>query len=151
MKQTEMTDWVPLMAPPALAPGFLHTVAAYVEDAQSDDPRDWGDASSADKKAFFKDAMDLEWQVVAVLAHHDKPVPAGDLAETLKVEPDQVAGAVGPLNKRAKKRGWVSPVRPMRFVQVGAGGGSIKGLVLHDELKVWVKEKLSNMTPDGES
>jgi hypothetical protein len=151
MNQTDMTDWVPAMLPPALAPEVLRKVAAFVEDDQSDDPRDWGDASSADKKAFFKDAMALEWRVVEVLADHERPVPPADLAERLDIDTNQVAGAVGPLNKRAKKRGWVSPVRPLRFVQVGAGGGSIKGLVLHDELKAWVKERASDMTPDGEA
>ncbi|MDP1821532.1 MAG: hypothetical protein Q8K58_16775 [Acidimicrobiales bacterium] len=151
MEQTDMTDWVPVMLPPGLAPEVLRRVAAYLEEAQSDDPRGWGDATSADKLAFFKEAQDLEWRLVAELAcHDDKPVPPVDLAERLNVDPGQVAGAVGPLNKRAKKRGWVSPVRPFKFVQVGPGGGSVKGLVLDQELKVWVNDKVSDMT-DGES
>ena len=76
---------------------------------------------------------ELEIGIADLLAREALPVPTPVVAECLGVEVDDVAGAVGPLNKRAKKHGWVSPVRTIRHFT--AGKGAVRGLVLHDELK----------------
>ncbi len=129
--------WVPMIVPTELAPRVLRDVADWIAEDSDTGPRDWADATAADKRAFFADSTRNEWRLVTELARHDKPVTSADLAEALGVEVADIAGAVGPLKKRAKRNRWVAPVRSTRFWE-GPGKKSRRGLVLHDELKSWV-------------
>lgn len=130
--------WVPVFVPAELAPEVLRMVAATLESGGAEGgPSDWADATSEDMEVFFRDAPSLEWRLVTDLAVRDRPVPVADLARALGVEVGAVAGAIGPINKRAKREGWVAPVRPARFVPEGSTSPK-RGLVLAEELRSWV-------------
>src|SRR5206468_2040491 len=104
-------DWVPVLAPPALAARFLREVAAHLDlGVGTEGPRDWDHASDAERRAFFRDATAEQWDLVVHLSDSPLPIPTIELARMLGNDVADVAGVVGPLNKRAKREGWVSPV-----------------------------------------
>ena len=132
-----LSDWVPVLAPPSLAARFMREVAAHLELAGGfDGPRDWDAASAAERRLFFRAATARQWTLLARLADSELPVPAAERARSLDTGVPDVAGIVGPLNKRAKQMGWVSPVRPQKFWR---GRSAEKGLVVHPALVTWIK------------
>jgi hypothetical protein len=132
------SGWVPVFVPADMAPDVLRSVAAYLQSgAAPTGPSEWTDATDEDREAFFGDMAGIEWQLVAALAGQERPVPVSDLAAVLGVGVGAVAGAIGPINKRAKRQGWVAPIRPTRFVPEGSRS-SKRGLLLDPALRAWV-------------
>ncbi|MGH9245887.1 MAG: hypothetical protein ACRD29_16520 [Acidimicrobiales bacterium] len=131
---------MPVFVPAPMAPEILRQVAASLESGGgvADAGRsDWSDATDQDRAVFFRDVPSVEWRLVAELARHDRPVPVADLADALGAQVGDVAGAIGPINKRAKREGWVAPVQPTRFIPEGSRS-SKRGLLLHEDLRSWV-------------
>lgn len=133
-----MTDWVPVMVPPELAARFLRDVADHVARANSDnEPRLWGDATDSDIGAFVRELNDNQRRLLVSLASAQRPVPAAQHAERLGMTVDDIAGHVGPINKRAKKAGWISPVRSHRAFNRNT---SEKVLFLDERVALWIKD-----------
>ena len=133
-----MTDWVPMMAPPQLAPRFLKEIAEYVgrTDAEAD-PRLWEDATGNDIGEFLKDMNGDQYKVLRCLAFSSVPRSTSEHAERLHMAVGHVAGCVGPINKRAKKLGWISPVRSNPYWN---GRSSSKVLQLDSHVALFIRE-----------
>ncbi|MBW3613917.1 MAG: hypothetical protein KY439_01220 [Actinobacteria bacterium] len=132
-------EWVPVMAPPELAPRFLREVAAYVAAASKEEqggPRLWEDAAASDIAAFLAELNAAQRELVVELAFSSTPRTAAVLAERVGKTIDDVAGLVGPINKRAKKLGWTSPIRSHRHAN---GTTKDKVVVLDDHVALWVR------------
>jgi hypothetical protein len=132
---------VPVFVPAEMAADVMRRVADHLQSgAATTGVSDWADATAQDKEVFFRDLPDIEWQLVQELARYDRPVPVAEVAEALGVEVGDVAGAMGPINKRAKREGWVAPIRPGRFTPEGTRS-SKRGLLLHEGLRAWAVER----------
>lgn len=139
--------WVPVFVPAELAPDVLQRVAAYVQaGATPGGPSEWADATGEDLEVFFRDIPDIEWRLVAELANHTRPAPVAELARALRVEVGTVAGAIGPINKRAKREGWAPPIQPMRYFPEGSRS-SKRGLMLAEEIRSWIKLREADHAP----
>ena len=127
-------EWVPVMVPASMAPQVLRDVAAFVlaDHEAATGPRDWGAATDDDRTRVLIGDKPVEWQMLVHLSRASEPLPASQLAERVGVEVDDIAGLVGPLNKRARRAGWVSPIQTRTMFRAG------KGLMLHEALGWWV-------------
>jgi len=133
------TGWVPVFVPAEMAPEVLERVAAFVKaGTATGGPSEWSDAANEDLAVFFRETPGIEWALVAELARHERPVSVADLASALGVEVGSVAGAIGPINKRAKREGWMPPIQPVRFFPEGSRT-SKRGLVLAERVRAWVR------------
>src|SRR3954451_2156336 len=132
-----MTDWVPLMAPPELAARFLREVAEFVGRSDAAEARLWEDATGADIKTFIAGLNEPQYRFVVDLAFAERPATAAVHAERAGMTIDDVAGVVGPVNKRAKKLGWVSPIRSHREL---TGTTMEKVVVLDDHVALWIRD-----------
>lgn len=135
------SGWVPLWVPAELAPDVLRSVASFLEPGRSGTgPSDWSVATSDDIAEFLQGVEPLEWRLISELARHEGPSTVAGLAEALRVEMGAVAGAMGPVNKRAKRRGWAPPIEPRRFTPPGESA-SRRGLVLTSVLREWINSR----------
>ncbi len=130
-----MTDWVPVMVPPELATRVLRLIADNVDAAEDAGPRPWEDATAADVAAFVSELNQGQRRLVVALSHTTKPQSTASYADLLGTTIDDIAGYVGPINKRARKRGWMSPLRSERHFRI-----KDKVLVLDERIAVWVRE-----------
>ncbi|HZC73354.1 MAG TPA: hypothetical protein VE442_21845 [Jatrophihabitans sp.] len=131
--------WVPVYVPAALAPEVLRSVASFLEagGATAAGPSAWADAAADDIAVFFREVSPLEWRLISELARREVPTAVAELAKALGVEMGAVAGAIGPVNKRAKREGWTPPIQPRRFTPSGTST-SRRGLVLAAGLRTWI-------------
>lgn len=131
-----MTDWVPVMAPPELAARMLREVADHIAAGREfAEVRPWEDATGTDVRDFLRLVTADQSKLLVSLAFAEEAVPAAQHAQRLGVSVDDLAGYVGPLNKRAKKSGWMSPIRSERHF----GKGADKVLVLDERVAMWVR------------
>lgn len=131
-----MTDWVPVMAPPELAERFLRDVADHLAGGRAD-PRSWHDATGADVADLVGGLNDDQKNLLVELAFASAPRSAAALGAALGRTVDDIAGIVGPINKRSRKLGWVSPLRSHRHAGTG---GVEKVVVLDDRVSLWVRD-----------
>jgi hypothetical protein len=141
----QVSGWVPVFVPAELAPDVLRRVAEFVRSGSPvGSPSDWADATTEDLEGFFQDIPDIEWRLITELSQRDRPAPVAELAEVLDVEVGAVAGAIGPINKRAKRQSWGPPIQPTRYFPEGSRTAK-RGLLLADAIKSWIRSR------DGES
>ncbi len=133
-----MTEWVPVMAPPDLAPRFLREVAEHIASgASAADARLWDNATGRDVAEFVGLLNTEQHRLLVSLAFSETPASTATHAERIGVTVENVAGYVGPINKRAKKLGWISPIRSHNF---WTGKRTEKVLVLDDRFALWVRD-----------
>ncbi len=133
-----MTEWVPVMAPPELAPRFLREVAEHIASgASAADARLWDNATGRDVAEFVGLLNTEQHRLLVSLAFSETPASTATHAERIGVTVENIAGYVGPINKRAKKLGWISPIRSHNF---WTGKRTEKVLVLDDRLALWVRD-----------
>jgi hypothetical protein len=142
------TQWVPVFVPAELAPDVLRNVASFLEAGETAaGPSAWADATADDIAVFFRGVSPLEWRLVSELARREVPTPVAELAEVLGVEMGAVAGAMGPVNKRAKREGWTPAIQPRRFTPPESST-SRRGLVLAPGLRAWIGRQSDGPTSD---
>jgi len=132
-------EWVPIWVPRSKAARILREVARDLERDDDDGLRDWDSTSEAERRLFFKNLTAIQWRLLVRLAMSEGPTPAAELADALSIQVSDVAGIVGPLNKRAKRERWPSPVRSQ-------GPGEEKGLSLDPALTEWVNDREDDMS-----
>jgi hypothetical protein len=131
--------WIPVYVPVEMAADVLHSVASFVEGTGPTIGRsDWSEATADDLVAFLGGLQPLEWRLIRELADREVPTSVAELADALDVEMSAVAGAMGPVNKRAKREGWAPPIEPRRFTPPG-NSVSRRGLLLAAGVRAWVK------------
>lgn len=134
------TEWVPVLAPPELAVRFLREVAEHVARGANDsaaDARLWADATGSDIASFVKLGNDDQGRLLRSLAFVNRPASTATHAERIGVTVDAIAGYVGPINKRARKLGWTSPITSCNFF---TGTKTEKVLVLDDRFALWIRD-----------
>jgi hypothetical protein len=142
-----LAGWVPVFVPAEIAPEVLQRVAEFVQtDGSPGSPSDWSNATSEDLDVFFREIPDIEWRLVTQLAEYDRPAAVPEVAQSLGVEVGAVAGAIGPINKRAKREGWAPPIQPARFIPEGSRS-SRRGLLLPAEIRSWVRSRNGENAP----
>lgn len=139
--------WVPVFVPAELAPDVLRRVATLLQaGGTAVGPSEWSDATADDMAAFFVEVSALEWRLVVELARREVPTTVTELADALGVAMGAVAGAMGPVNKRAKREGWAPPIQPRRFTPPD-GSMSRRGLVLAAGLRAWINAQPDRLGP----
>lgn len=149
IEESASRRWVPIYVPAELASDVLRQVATFLEAGEvAAGPSQWADASADDVAAFFGGVTPLEWRLVVELARRDGPTTVAELADALGVEMGAVAGAMGPVNKRARREGWAPPIEPRRFTPAGESS-SRRGLVLAAGLRAWMRTQPERVPGDG--
>lgn len=151
MEAESASGWVPVFVPAQMAPEVLRSVAVFVESGSVNVRlSDWADATDEDMAVFFRQTVGLEWRLVAELARRERPAPVTELAQALGVEVGAVAGAIGPINKRAKREGWAAPIQPTKVVP-HEGRAAKRGLVLAEQARPWVRARDQQLRQENEA
>jgi hypothetical protein len=137
-------EWVPVMAPPDLAARFLREVADFVAETHDNvDPRLWDDATGTDIRGFLRQLNDDQSRFLQSLAFDDPPRSTAAHGEAMGKTVDEIAGYIGPINKKAKSLGWSSPIRSHRWFD---GRTTERVLVLDGRMAQWVRDHFEGET-----